>query len=203
MARIPIIGEYRSDTGVQLMRARVLKTTIVLFGFVMSGLATPLLAAPDSGIMGKITIGGSVQESGTVLAYHLATGEVFRGEIGPKGEFSIPGLESGYYDIAVETSDGLYVANQVVNAPPGGTASVKYELTSSVALGEGPRPFPGSDRQASGIAQLTSGGSKGGGGMSGKKVAIWGTAAGVAAVLLLSGGSSGGGSSSPSMPSSF
>jgi hypothetical protein len=186
------------------MCARVLKTTIVLFAFVLSGLVTPLLATPDSGIVGKITIGGSVQGSGTVLAYHLSTGSVFRGELGPKGEFSIPGLENGYYDIAVETSDGLYVANQVVNVPPAGTATVKYDLTTSVALGEGPRPFPGSDRQASGIARLISGNSKGGGGMSGKKVAIWGTAGGIAAVLLLSGGgSSGGGSSSPSMPSSF
>jgi len=181
------------------MRARVLKTTIVLFAFVMSGLVTPLMAAADSGIVGKIVSGGAAQESGTVLAYHLATGEVFRGELGPKGEFSIPGLESGYYDIAVETTDGLYVANQVVNAPPGGTASVKYDLTTSVALGEGPRPFPGSDQQASGIARLTSGGPKGGAGMSGKKVATWGTAGGIAAVLLLSGGSSGG-SSSPSNP---
>jgi len=179
------------------MSVRVLKTTFVLFAFVMSGLVSPLLAAADSGIVGKISIGGAAQESGTVLAYHLATGDVFRAELGPKGEFSFPGLESGYYDIAVETADGLYVANQVVNAPPGGTASVKYELMSSTALGEGPRPFPGSDRQASGIARLTAGGPKGGGGMSGKKVAIWGTAGGIAAVLLLSGGSSGG-SSSPS-----
>ena len=181
------------------MRPHVLKTLFVLCAFVMSGLVTPLLAAADSGIVGRITIGGAAPDSGTVLAYHLATGDVFRAELGPNGEFSFPGLDNGYYDIAVETADGLYVANQVVNAPPGGTANVKYDLVSSVALGEGPRPFPGSDRQASGIARLTAGGPKGGGGLSGKKVAIWGTAGGIAAVLLLSGGSSGG-SSSPSAP---
>ena len=183
------------------MRARDLKIIVVLFALVFSGLITPLLAAGDSGIIGKILIRGAAQESGTVLAYHLATGAVFRAELGPKGEFSFAGLQSGYYDIAIETADGLYVANQVVNAPPGGTASVKYELISSIALGEGPRPFPGSDQQASGIARLTSGGPKGGGGMSGKQVAIWGTAGGIAAVLLLSGSSSSSsGSSSPSNP---
>lgn len=45
-----------------------------------------------------------------------------------KGRFEIGGLPHGYFDLAVETPEGLFVADQVVNVPPGGTAKITLTI---------------------------------------------------------------------------
>ena len=89
----------------------------------------------------------------TVLVYHLASGTIFRSQpTAENGRFEVTGLTHGYYDIAVEAPDGLYVANQVVNVPPGGRAVSNFNLQPTGPGKSGPRDFPGSDQAASGIA---------------------------------------------------
>lgn len=146
----------------------------------------------SSTLVGKIS---SVTETGvtgaTVVAYHLSTGEVVRSSpTGPKGRFEMTGLKHGYYDLAIETAQGLFVANQVVNLPPGGKAVANLRLVTASIAGEGPRDFPGSDQPASGIAQLVKKGNK--------KIIGWAVAGGVGAALAIGGGGSGGGAASPS-----
>ncbi len=113
-------------------------------------------AAPSgtSRIEGEITSGPKKTPvaGATVLAYHLATGRIFRSQpTAENGRFEFSGLPHGYFDMAVEAPDGLYVANQVVNVPPDGRAVSNFNLRPGGA-GSEPRDFPGSDQAASGIA---------------------------------------------------
>jgi hypothetical protein len=109
-----------------------------------------------------------------------------------KGRLEMTGLEPGYYDLAIETADGLYVVNQVVNLTPDGKVAVNLQLTTALPEGEGLREFPGSTTTPTGIAQLIEKGNK--------KVVGWAIAGGAVGALLLGGGSSSSGSSSPSNP---
>jgi hypothetical protein len=72
-----------------------------------------------------------------------------------KGEFDLSGLPYGYYDLAVQTSDGLYVA-QVVNVPPAGKVATVLRL-SPYGAGEAAREreFPGATEQPIGRASVT------------------------------------------------
>ena len=127
-----------------------------------------------------------------VIAFHLSTGEVFESSRSlSNGRYQILRLQPGYYDLAIETPAGLFVANQVVNVPPNGKAVANLQVVTS-ATGEAPRDFPGSDTPPQGIAQLL----VKGGAFSSKKKLIWGGAAAVAGAALL-GGSSSSGSVSP------
>ena len=111
--------------------------------------AGSLLTGKVLGADGKTPIGGA-----TVFAYHLSTEELKQSPpTGSDGQYNIPGLGFGYYDLAVETNERLYVASHVVNVPPGGKALVVFTL---VAYGpdDQPRDFPGSDDDASGLAKI-------------------------------------------------
>jgi len=114
----------------------------------------------DSGGVGSIA--GRVLDStgkksvagATVLAYHLASATIYRSSpTSDNGRYEIAGLPHGYYDIAVELPDGLYVGNQVVNVPPGGHATATFSLLASSSFGPETRDFPGADQPATGIAQ--------------------------------------------------
>ncbi|NIM64126.1 MAG: hypothetical protein GTO30_21490, partial [Acidobacteria bacterium] len=53
---------------------------------------------------------GRTAKNVDVLAYHLATEEVFSATTNAKGQFVITGLPYGYFDMAVRSADGLYVS---------------------------------------------------------------------------------------------
>ena len=151
--------------------------------------------ATTSSIVGKLLLGKRPIEGATVLAYHLATGTTYRSTPSTRsGKFELTGLEHGYYDIAIETADGLFVANQVVNVPPGGEAVARLELIPSAEAAESPREFPGAAEGTAGVAQMVD-----------KPFAkrpvgiVLISFATVGAALAIGGGSSGG-NPSPSMP---
>jgi hypothetical protein len=149
-----------------------------------------------STLMGRIKgLDGKSAEGSTVVAYHLSTGETYRSSpTGPDGKYEIPSLVQGYYDLAIETPDGLYVVNQVVNMPPEGKTVANLQMLDPSAAGEAPRAFPGSEQEPSGVAQIAKGSNK-------KLIGIIAGVGGAAALAAAaSGGDDGGGPSSPSQP---
>lgn len=114
-----------------------------------------------------VVFSGQTQEPVTgarVYAVHLDTKQVFSSAPSTdKGEYQLTGLPYGYYDMAVETTDGLYLANRVINAPAG----EKVEM--SMILGppqpedtewwsaEPDRRIPGLDRVPDGVARIVEG----------------------------------------------
>jgi hypothetical protein len=142
-----------------------------------------------SSIAGKLAGGDPKRPvaGATVLAYHLSTAQIYRSSVTlTDGRYEVVGLPHGYYDLAIETSDGFYVANQVVNVPPDGKAVANLELVPAEDAGQPPREFPGSDQTPSGIAQMLKKSKK-------KGIAILAGVGGAAAVAAAAGGSSGGG----------
>lgn len=140
---------------------RHLPSLVVLLMVV--ALASPLVAQPPaaaagtSSIVGKVLgVDGSPLLGGTVVAYHLATEKVFHSAAtDAKGEFALSELPYGYYDLAVQTPDGLYVA-QVLNVPPSGKVATVLRLSPYLA-GEASREreFPGATEQPTGRASVT------------------------------------------------
>jgi len=139
---------------------------------------------------------GAAAAGATVLAYHLSTEQLFRSTpTDAQGKFAFDAVPYGYFDLAVLSADGLYVADAVVNVPPAGKTSVSLALTPG-ATEEALRTFPGTEQQPVGIAAVNRNDGKG----------FWGSAAGIA--ILAGGGAvalallaSGGDDDSPSSPS--
>ena len=107
--------------------------------------------------MGKLTIGEKKTPvvGATVLAYHLSLAQLFRSEpTGENGKFVIEGLPHGYFDMAVDSPDGIYVSEQVVNAGPGAEVVANFFLAPSDFAGGDPREFPGSSEPPIGIAEF-------------------------------------------------
>ena len=91
-----------------------------------------------------------------VLAFHLSSAQLFASETTDRGGgFEIRGLPYGYYDLAVEASDGLYPASQVINVPPSGAATLVLTLASyEPATARFARKFPTQDVEPSGLAEV-------------------------------------------------
>jgi hypothetical protein len=105
---------------------------------------------------GKTAVSGAV-----VTAYLLDAGRTIssppsRGN----GEFELTGLPFGYADLYVETAEGVFAGNQVVNLAPGGKLAVSFQLSTygerSPAWWSGrePKELPGSGKKPIGIAEL-------------------------------------------------
>jgi hypothetical protein len=110
--------------------------------------ATAKLEGKVLGLDGKTPVSGA-----KIIAYHLSTEQLFEAlPTGPNGQYEIAALPYGYFDLAVETPEGVFVGNQVVNIPPDGTAGITFTLSPHT---DGrPRVFPNSDMTASGTAQV-------------------------------------------------
>jgi len=90
-----------------------------------------------------------------VLAFHLSSAQTFASEPIARGGFEIRGLPYGYYDLAVETPDGLYAASQVINLVPSGTATLLLTLVPYQPATAGlVRKHPASDVEPSGLAEV-------------------------------------------------
>jgi hypothetical protein len=162
----------------------------------------PTIPVGQAQLQGRISaLDGSSVAGATIIAYHLSSEQVFRSEvIGSSGDFSIVDLPYGYYDIAVQTTNGLFVADQVINLPPSGKASLNLSLSRGGTNESAPRGFPGADEAPVGVARVA----------KKQKGAFWkspggiATIAGVGVVLLaaiaLSGGDDDEQPSSPSEP---
>jgi hypothetical protein len=127
----------------------------------------PVLLAQEAPVEGNSTLSGKITGSdgkplpgARVLAYHLSSEDIFSSEpTDSKGEYLIAGLPYGYFDLAVETGDGLFVANQVFNVAPGSKTAISMSLrTLAQAEGTGEaqaRVFPGASQEPSGVAAVS------------------------------------------------
>ncbi len=87
---------------------------------------------PVSRIEGKVlrSNGNTPMAGAIVSAFHLDTGKVYTSKPSdPSGEFEVEGLPYGYVDLSVETPEGVFVGNVVVNVPPGGSVGLRFSLT--------------------------------------------------------------------------
>jgi len=156
--------------------------------------------APASELSGRILDASEAPMAGVkVIAYHLSSEKVFRSDAtNAKGEYLITGLPYGYFDLAVETEGGIFVASQVVNVAPASKNVVTLSLGQPGAIAEtASRSFPGTDQAPIGEARVQEklGGSD-----------FWRSPKGVG-ILAASGGAlllaiAGGGGSSNASPSS-
>lgn len=151
---------------------------------------------------GKTPVSGA-----TLRAFHLDSNQVFTSApSGPSGECELAGVTYGYLDLSVDTPEGAFVGNQVVNLAPSGTVAIFLKLTK---YGERPpewwtshqpREVPGTTTPAKGVAEIRL--KSGGRGFWTRPAGIAIIVGGTAAVLLAasSGSSSSSSTVSPSKP---
>jgi len=113
-------------------------------------------AVPNSEIRGKVLGTDGRSAAGIeILAYHLATEELFATTTDGKGRFTLADLPYGYFDLAIRSSDGLYVSDQVANVSPTGKNVIAFRLqlfSSSIRADR--RAFPGADEIPVGLARV-------------------------------------------------
>jgi len=164
--------------------------------------AEPEPAVPNSEIRGKVLgTDGRPAANIEIMAYHLATEELFTTTTNGKGEFILPNLPYGYFDLAARSADGIYVADQVANVAPNGKNAVEFQLqTFSPSTQADRRAFPGADEAPVGLARMINQRMVGDSFWRGPKgISIM--AGGAALVLLgLAGGSSSDTPASPFVP---
>jgi hypothetical protein len=152
--------------------------------------AQPAAATGTSRITGsaKPAAGLPSVEGSTVLAYHLATEKLYTSApIDGNGKFDLTGLPYGYYDVAVDTPQGLYASNQVLNVAPDAKFVANFTLVQHAGAQAASREFRGSEKAVVGIAQLEQKLSGTAFWSSPKGVAILAGAGGLALLLLASG----------------
>jgi len=93
-----------------------------------------------------------------ILAYNLATEELFTTVTGPNATFTLNSLPNGYYDFAAQSEDGFYVGDQVANVSPLGETVFTLQLRDYSDETETERwYFPGSEEKPTGVAQMLDG----------------------------------------------
>lgn len=128
-------------------------------------LASPVAGSQDSAaaetresrITGKVVRpDGTPVRGATIMAYHLASEQIFSSSpAGADGEFEISGLPFGYFDLAIDTEEGLFVGNQVVNVPPSGKLTLAFTIQPyTTGVDQAGREFPGIGRPSSGVANV-------------------------------------------------
>ena len=135
---------------------------LLLVGFFLAPMAPvladePKPAVPNSEIRGKVLgTDGRPAAKAVILAFHLATEEVFTVTADRKGEFTLSDLPYGYFDLAVRSADGLYVADQVANVSPTGKNVIVFRLQAfSASTQAARRNYPGADETPVGLARVT------------------------------------------------
>jgi len=156
--------------------------------------------AGSARILGRVLdSSGKAVAGSTVLAYHLSSAQTFSSpETDSHGEFELTDLPYGYFDIAVKSPSGLFVASEVVNVPPAGKVSVTMTLVPGGATGSEPRGFAGLDEPAVGVAEM---GTRKTGGQFLKSPAGLAILGGVGGALLLALALGGGDDEAPASPS--
>lgn len=153
---------------------RITLGLLALFLFVLPATSAPpaepeTADIPPSVVVGTAVLKGKVlgkdgktpMEGVVVHAYHLETERNYvSGPTNSKGEYEITELPHGYVDLAVETPDGVFVGNQVVNLAPAGKAVVTFTLIGYEDrprdwwADREPRGLPGLDKESTGVAEL-------------------------------------------------
>jgi hypothetical protein len=154
-------------------------------------------ATPRSRIVGKVLErDGKTPVAGAIVrADHLRTGDAFTGApSGKDGSYALDDLPYGYVDLTVETGDGTYVADQVVNVPPSGKVAVTFALSRNEQLPQGwwtgrePRPAPAEGPPVVGVAEVKQRAKGAEFWKSGKGIAILAGVGGAALLAIAAGG---------------
>jgi hypothetical protein len=156
----------RHRQNVSLVGRLVVLLIVAGLGLGPQGLALAAGPAGNVQIRGVI-FSGETQEpvqAARVYAVHLDTKQVFTSAPSTaSGEYALTGLPFGYYDLAVETTDGLYLSNRVINAPAGERVEYSMVLGSPQPedtewwSAEPDRRIPGLDRVPDGVARIVEG----------------------------------------------
>jgi hypothetical protein len=156
----------RHHRNVSLLGRTLLMMIVVGLGLGPQGLALAAGPAGNVQIRGVI-FSGETQEpvqAARVYAVHLDTKQVFTSAPSTaSGEYALTGLPFGYYDMAIETTDGLYLSNRVINAPAGEKVEFSMVLGSPQPedtewwSAEPDRRIPGLDRVPDGVARIVEG----------------------------------------------
>lgn len=170
----------------------------VLAVMLLCGLDPALQAQPPGVSTGTARIAGRIQptpgmasiQDSTVLAYHLSMEKLYSSApIDSNGKFDLSGLPYGYYDLAVDTPQGIFAANQVINVPPGAKFAASFNLVPAAAGTQlASREFRGSEKPVVGVAEFERRLSGREYWSSPKGVAILAGAGGLALLALASGG---------------
>lgn len=179
-----------------MQRSSRLQSCAVTAVLILCLIGTPTILAQEtkdsanlSTLKGKISnADGSPLVGASIKLFHLSSEQLFEATTAANGSFAATNLPYGYFDIAIETADGFFVTNSVVNLPPSDTMSISLKLAAAGTLVPD-RSFPGVNRAATGSAIIS-------GNVTG--TSFWaspkgiGTLAGggAALLLLLAGGSS-------------
>jgi hypothetical protein len=109
-----------------------------------------------SRISGKIeSTTGQPVVGATVMAYHLSTEQLYSSvPSGTDGEYELPTLPYGYFDLAVETEAGVFVGNQVINLAPASKAVVNFTTVEYGSGDPSARSFPGTGDPSAGVARV-------------------------------------------------
>ena len=160
----------------------------------------PTGTAGTARLLGGVTdASGKAAPGCTVMAYHLSSAQTFSSApTDARGHFELTGLPYGYFDVAVKSPDGLFVASEVVNVPPGGKVSVTMTLVPGTAGSAEPRGFAGLDERAVGVAEI---GKRQSGGAFLKSPTGLAILGGVGGAALLALALSGGDDEEPASPS--
>lgn len=135
-------------------------------GGIVTSVAQEESPSPPAGqgrIVGKLYRNGGKEVVGgaRVVAVHLDTAvEYASGPSDEGGRFELTGLPYGYFNLGVETPEGMFVANQVINVPPNGKVTAVFRLVPYE--GRSPSWWAGRERreglrpgeEATGIAEV-------------------------------------------------
>lgn len=148
------------------------RLSVVFLAVALGAAAPPPVPAqdrPEFPVVGASVVLGRIFESdgktpsrgAVVHALHLETNQIYQAEPSDeKGHYRLEGVPHGYLDLAVETGEGLFLGNQVINVPPGGKVVVHFTLVafgdrpSAWWTGEEPREVGWLGRETSGVAEL-------------------------------------------------
>ena len=145
---------------------------------------------PGGQITGKVQDGdGKPIRDAVVVAYHVSSEVRYASATtGRNGQYKLENLPFGYFDVGVETSDGVFVADRVVNLPPSGKAELSLTIepfqpgTQMLS-----RNHPGSESEPGGVALLRTKAKGRDFWRSPKGIAILGAAGGAALLAIASG----------------
>jgi hypothetical protein len=157
---------------------------IVLTAFGLAGLSAGTPVAPS--LAGRIYAGGDTPLAGVqVVAVNLETEERFASQpTDVQGRYAVSDLPQGYYDVAVRTDEGWFVAERPVRVPQQGTAAVSLSVTQQAQ--QGAQPATPAPKRKKGIgafwSQLTD---PLGGPVVGSAVVVGGLAVGGVAIANL------------------
>lgn len=125
------------------LRLLAVWTVVMALGFH----PTAVLASADTARLdGRIVAGDgeSPLVDVEVVAYNLATESLYRSQpTDEAGRYRVEDLPAGYYDVAVETEGGLFLADRPVRVAQGGVASVSLSIGEPGAGKAAPLPKSG------------------------------------------------------------